>query len=198
MAIAARRVNKKITNLCATSNPSILRKTSKEDLVNFSWENVHKEVRPPMFMRFIEASVQNPSQAKNAIKKDDELIPPMCDAASQLISIFSEGMCVTRRIKSVILKKNGLKKIGFQRLARIYVCMGYKSTNKMFETFAKDFDIKLLSWKEQVEKDVKREREILSKLSELDPNNEAEVRLEGVKLAKHRESMHPSLEMWTL
>ena len=68
----------------------------------------------------------------------------------------------------------------------------------MFETFAKDFDIKLLSWKEQVEKDVKREREILSKLSELDPNNEAEVRLEGVKLAKHRESMHPSLEMWTL
>jgi hypothetical protein len=194
MAIAARRVNKEITNLCATSNPSILRKTSKEDLINFSWENVHKELkeRAPMFMRFIEASVQNPSQAKNAIKKDDELTPPMCDAASQLISIFSEGMCVTRRIKSVILKKNGLKKIGFQRLARIYVCMGYKSTNKMFETFAKDFDMKLLSWKEQVEKDVKGEREILSKLSELDPNNEEEVRLEGDKLAKHRESMHPS------
>ncbi len=88
-------------------------------------------------------------------------------------------------------KKNGLKKIGFHRLARIYVCMGYKSTNKMFETFAKDFDIKLLSWKEHVEKDVKREREILSKLSESDPNNEEEVRLEGDKLAKHRESMHP-------
>lgn len=139
MAIAARRVNNEITNLCATSNPSILRKTSKEDLVKFSWENIHKELkeRAPMFMRFIEASVQNPSQAKNVNKKDDNLIPPMCDAASQLISIFSEGMCATRRIKSVVLKKNGLKKIGFQRLARIYACMGYKSTNKMFETLPK-------------------------------------------------------------
>jgi hypothetical protein len=132
MAIAARRVNNEITNLCATSNPSILGKTSKEDLVKFSWDNIHKELkeRVPMFMRFIEASVQNPSQEKNVNKKDDNVIPPMCDAPSQLISIFSEGMCATRRIKSVILKKNGLKKIGFQRLARIYACMGYKSTNK--------------------------------------------------------------------
>ena len=64
--------------------------TSKEDLVKFSWENIHKELkeRALMFMRFIEASVQNPSQAKNVNKKDDNLIPPMCDAASQLISIF--------------------------------------------------------------------------------------------------------------
>ena len=134
-------MNKEITDLCATSNPSILRKTSKEELSNISWKQVHKELteRTQTFLRFIEASVQNPSQARNTNKRSDNLIPPMCDAVCQLISIFSEGMCATRQIKSIILKKGGLKKIGFQRLARIYACMDYKSTNKMFETFAEGF-----------------------------------------------------------
>lgn len=39
---------------------------------------------------------------------------------------------------------------------------------------------------------MKKEREILSKLSELDPNAEEEIISEANKLEKHRESMHPS------
>lgn len=62
----------------------------------------------------------------------------------------------------------------------------------MLETFAKDFDIKLLSWKEQIEKDVKKERQILAKLSVLDPNAEEEIISDANKLEKYRESMHPS------
>ena len=192
--LTIRRVNKEITDLCATSNPSILRKTSKEELSNISWEQVHKELteRTPTFLRLIEASVQNPSQARNTNKRSDNLIPPMCDAACQLISIFSEGMCATRRIKSIILKKGGLKKIGFQRLARIYACMGYKSTNKMFETFAEGFDIKLLEWKEKVEQGVEKEKEILANLSKADSSAEEVICSYTDDLRKHRASMHPS------
>ena len=191
--IVARHVTTEITELCAISNPSLLRKISKEDLVKFSWDSVYKELkeRAPVFTRIIEASVHNPSQSRNVHKKDDNIIPPMCDAACKLISIFSEGMNATRRIKSIILKKGGLKKIAFQRLSPLYVCMGYKSTNKMFETFAKDFDIKLLEWKKQVEQGVKKEKEILSKLSHVDATA-SDIRIENEKLRKHRESMHPS------
>lgn len=52
-------------------------------------------------------------QARNVQKKNEALIPPMCDAACKLISIFNEGMCATRYIKSIILKKGGLTKVAF-------------------------------------------------------------------------------------
>ena len=38
----------------------------------------------------------------------------MLDAGCQLIAIFNEEMNVTRKLKSVILKKGGLKKVGFK------------------------------------------------------------------------------------
>lgn len=187
-------ITHELKGLCATSNPSILRKTSKEDLSQFSWNNVHAELkeRAPIFLQFIHASVQNPSHSRNVLKKGDGLMPAMCDAACQLIAIYSEGMCATRRIKSVILKKGGLKKVGFKRLAPIYACMGYNSTSKMFENFVKDFDTKLLQWKSEVEEGVAKEKEILSVISGLEvAGSEDELKLETERLRHQTESMHP-------
>lgn len=186
-------ITDELKGLCATSNPSILRKTSKEDLLQFSWNNVFAELREqaPVFLQFIQASVQNPSHSRNVHNKGDALIPPMCDAACQLIAVFNEGMCTSRRIKSVILKKGGLKKVGFKWLAPIYMCMGYNSTNKMFEDFGRDFDFKLLQWKSEVEEGVAKE-EILSAISPLQGDgSDEEIKLETERLKLHGESMHP-------
>ena len=62
-----------------------------------------------------------------------EPLQEKCDTVRQLISVFNEGMGATCHLKSVILKKGGLKKVGFQRLSHLYNCMGYKVTNTMFK-----------------------------------------------------------------
>ena len=106
----------------------------------------------------------------------------MCDAACQLISIFSEDMNATRRLKSVVLKKAGLKKVGFKQLSALNSCMGYMATSRMFQKFGEDFDEKLKVWKSEVEEGVKKEKYLVS--IQEDDNAEAE-------LMKHREEMHP-------
>lgn len=191
LLVIYRNITNEMQGLCSSSNPSLLRKTSKEDLKKFAWNDVHKELkeRTPVFLGFVEAAVRNPSQSRNVIKKDDVLIPPMCDAACHLVSIFNEGMSAVRRIKSIILKKAGLKKVGFKRMSTTYTCLGYNSTIKIFESFGKDFDAKLLMWKSQVEEDVKKEKELLTDMYNCDHARSRDAAIE--RLSKHREDMHP-------
>ena len=85
--------------------------------------------------------------------KDEEAITvPMLDARCKLISIFNEDMNATRKMKSVVLKKDGPKKA----LSPLYVCMGYGATNTLFEAAGKRFDEMLQAWKSEVEEGVKK------------------------------------------
>ena len=70
--------------------------------------------------------------------------------------------------------------------------MGYKSTNKMFETFAEGFDIKLLEWTEKVELGVEKENVIMANLEKADPSAVKVICSYTEDLRKHRESMHQS------
>ena len=95
-------------------------------------------------------------------------------------------MSATRRIKSVIFKKGGLKKVGFQRLSPLYLSMGYKATNTMFEKFGKDFDKDLKVWKETVEKVSKKERSLIEKEKETrEQGNEEEHTQAKAELQNH-------------
>jgi uncharacterized protein YutE (UPF0331/DUF86 family) len=102
----------------------MLKKTTKEDLCEFSWDKLHQELssRTPRFLQILNACVHNPSQARNIIKQGEMLIPSMCDAGAQLVSVFNKDMSPVRRIKSVILKKGGLKKVAVKRLSALHVC----------------------------------------------------------------------------
>ncbi len=184
-----------LVSLCSKSSPSILRKTAQEELLMFSWEKVHDEFkeRAPRFLQILTACVSNPSQTRNSTKKGETLIPPMCDAGCKLISIFNEEMNAARRIKSVILKKGGLKKVAFARLSPLYVCMSYKSTNSMFESFGAGFDQPLEMWKSDVEKGVEKEIELMDRLESLMTESADEKLTMEVEeaLQKHRAGMHP-------
>lgn len=151
-------------------------------------------MRCSRFHQLITASVSNPSHTRNVHKKGDALIPPMCDAACQLISIFCEDMNAHRRVKSVILKKGGRKKVAFQRLSAIHNCMSYDATINMFENFGKNFDEKIILWKKQVEEDAHKEKQLIELIEQPKHDSPAEkAKVEKAKedLQHHRENMHP-------
>jgi len=187
-------VTKEIKDLCSLTQPSLFRGTTHENLASITWEKIDNELkeRTPTFHQFITASVSNPSHARNVYKKGAALIAPICDAACQLISVFNEGMNATRRLKSVILKKGGLKKVGFQLLSSLYNSMGYKSSNTMFENFGKDFDHDLKVWKETIKEDAEKEKTLIEREKETrEEGNEEANTYAKVELKNHREAMHP-------
>ena len=64
------------------------------------------------------------SKSRNVHKKYEALIPGMCNALSQVILIFSEGTYLTTTVKIIILRKCGLTKVAFERLASVNMCVG--------------------------------------------------------------------------
>ena len=191
---ACEEINSEIQRLCSKSDPSILRNSSKEALESFSWSDIDKELqnRTPRFVQFVKAAVNNPSHARNVHKKDDIILPAMCDAACKLISIFNENMSLPRKIKSVVLKKAGLKKVGFLRFQSLYDCMSYNSTCTIFESLGSRFDEKLYEWKDAVEKGVQKEEDLLRKLNDAKGFEDHELATKiATEISDHQETMHP-------
>ena len=144
-----------------------------------------------LFLKFLLVSVSNPSQSRNVHKKGEALHPPMLDAGTQLISVFNSQLDATRRVKSIVLKKGGLKKIGFKRLASLNTCLSYNSTNTLMEKLGQGYDSKLVDWKEEVEPGVKREVDILESLKKAQTaENENQIKKKEADLHTHRASMH--------
>lgn len=97
-------------------------------------------------------------------------------------------------MKSVVLKKGGLKKAAFKRLSPLYVCMGYGATNTLFEAARKGLDKMLKAWKNEVEEGVKRENCLLLQLdNELKSKGADSVLAKQLtqELQSHRGTMHP-------
>ncbi len=117
----------------------------------------------------------------------------MCDAGAQLVSIFNKDMTATRRIKSVILRKGGLKKVAMKRLSALHNCMSYDATSRMFETFGTDYDVPLKLWKKEVESGVKREKELMAKVTNTEKDNSSPDMVSAAEkeLKEHQIQMHP-------
>lgn len=191
---AGKVITSELVDLCKLDNPSLLRSKEKENLQSLTWDSINEEfkVRCPKFHQFLLSSVSNPSHSRNVYKKDSALLPPMVDAGCQLISVFNENLDAVRKIKSVVLKKGGLKKIAFKRLASLNNCMGYNATSNMFESFGKKFDQTLKEWKTQVEEDVKQEKLLIAEKEQtLSANEPALVDELEAKIQDHRDKMHP-------
>ena len=191
---ACEEINSEIQRLCSKSDPSILRNSCKEALESFSWSDIDKELqnRTPRFVQFVKAAVNNPSHSRNVHKKDDIILPAMCDAACKLISIFNENMSLPRKIKSVVLKKAGLKRVGFLRFQSLYDCMSYNSTCTIFESLGSRFDEKLYEWKDAVEKGVEKEEDLLRKLNDAKGFEDHELATKiATEISDHQETMHP-------
>ena len=115
----------------------------------------------------------------------------MLDAGCQLFSVSNSDLDATRRVKSIVLKKGGLKKIDFKRLASLHTCLSYNSTNTLMEKLGQGYDSKLVDWKEEVELGVKREADILESLKQAQTaENENQIKEREADLHTQRAFMH--------
>ncbi|KAK3754519.1 hypothetical protein QZH41_019112, partial [Actinostola sp. cb2023] len=128
---------------------------------------------------------------RNKHKKGEAILPAMLDAGCQLISVFNADLDATRRVKSIILKKGGLKKVGFKRMSSLNSCLSYDATATMMEGLGDGYDRKLLEWKEEIEKGVKDENELLACVEAAPDNDQNLIAQCQSALVTHRDTMHP-------
>ena len=145
-----RAVNSEIELYCRKDTPAILRsKGIKEnDLKTFSYEVFENELTAttPLFLKVIKAATFNPSHERNKRKTEEAIKPAILSAAAKLINIHTEDMNVHKQITSVIMKKAGLKKMGFARLSKTYDAMSYEHVTELYDYYASQFDKTIKQW----------------------------------------------------
>ena len=93
-------VSKEVTGLCSKTNPSLLRKTGKEDLEKFDLENVCQEwrERAPLFYLFLLTS------AANKRTKTSTWLGGRALAGSALLKQRNQEISATGAVMGVLLK----------------------------------------------------------------------------------------------
>jgi len=98
-------VSKEVTGLCSKTNPSLLRKTGKEDLEKFDLENVCQEwrERAPVFYSFLLTS------AANKRTKSSTWLGGLSLAGSALLKQRNQEMSATAAVMGVLLKNKAVE-----------------------------------------------------------------------------------------
>ena len=98
-------VSKEVTGLCSKTNPSLLRKTGKEDLEKFDMELVCKEwrERAPVFYSFLLTSAANKST------KSSTWFGSLALALSVLLKQRNREMSATAEVMGVLLKSKAVE-----------------------------------------------------------------------------------------
>jgi len=121
-------IKTELSGLCSLKSPSLLRQKSVNDLRTLSHLNICQEwcERAPVFVKFLEACVSNPSHEKNKRKTEETKLPAVVSAGATLICQYNKDMTALKYVNGLALKKGGAKKSVFRFL------------NKMGETVAYD------------------------------------------------------------
>ena len=150
------RVNAEIEEYCKKDSQTILRTKgiNENDLKAFSFRKLEEELdaTTPLFLHILKSACHNPSHFRNKRKTTDAIIPAILSAAAKIISIHTEDMSVYKQLTSLILKKAGLKKMGFRRLTKTYDTIAYETVNGMLDGYAAKFEDTILKlWMFEVE-----------------------------------------------
>ena len=98
-------LSKEVAALCSTKNPSLLRKSAKEDLVNFDFRHLCDEwkERAPLFFSFLMTS------AVNKRTKECSWLSGIALAGSVLLKQRSEKMNATASVLGILLKSKSVE-----------------------------------------------------------------------------------------
>ncbi len=98
-------VNNECKKLCSKKVPSLLRTTTKDSVLNFSWQNVMRELseKAPVFYRLLLASCDYKSILKSGLSNNDKY-PGICAAAAILLKKRDKCMSLVPYVISLTLK----------------------------------------------------------------------------------------------
>ncbi len=109
ISVMKREINKECCSLCSVKNASIFRKTSKEDMLNFSWQNVANELeeKAPILHTFLKAA-STPAKRSDHQHAKSKWLSGTCMAAAVLLKNRSRYMTAVQLLITVIIQHSGL------------------------------------------------------------------------------------------
>ena len=114
--VVKREINKECCSLCSSKSPSILRKTSKDDMLDFSWKNLANELedKAPTLQTILKGA-SRPSinktrlvEAGNECHNEIKWLPATCMAAAVLLKNRSRYMTAVQLLITIIIQHSGL------------------------------------------------------------------------------------------
>ena len=115
-------------------------------------------------------------------------MPRTLHVASSMLSLFCQDLNLVKKIVSIAIKQCGAKRL-FKTSSQLNLCVWYKTTARLFQSFGRDFDTNLVSWKKAVEEDVATEKRLQQQISAV--TTEVEKGTLASELNLHRDWMHP-------
>ena len=118
-------------------------------------------------------------------------MPGILHEASSMLSLFCQDLNLVKKIVSIAIKQGGAKKRLFKTLSQLNLYVSYK-TARLFQSFGRDFDRNLVTWKKAVEEDVATEKRLQEQISSV--TTEVEKGTLTAELNSHRDGMHPGYQ----
>ena len=202
-------LREEVKHLCARPTNSLLRQCDKEDLLSFCFKDIANEwvEHAPLFHNFlIAASTNTFAESRNKFKKGDVLLQTQVAAGCKLLNSYSKEMKSLQAINGILFLKGGMKKAAFNRMQSTSDCHSYSTAISLADKLANDWDVHLKEWKQAVETDNEREKDLIMQITYLQDTIDlcsgqqdnkilCELVFEKLEMEKrlddHRSLMHP-------
>ncbi|XP_011679955.2 uncharacterized protein LOC105445739 [Strongylocentrotus purpuratus] len=163
----ASSINNECANLCSDPLKSSFGNTTKQKLQQWSYQAQEEELqeKAPTLLTCIKAAAVSPGieagNRANPRKTYRSIQPGILGAAGVLLNARNERMNSHQVMNALSVRRGGC---GFKTISRLKArgfSVSYKTILRKQVEFGKDYNAKVLEWKETIEKDVQKENDLL-------------------------------------
>jgi L1 cell adhesion molecule like protein len=137
------QIRKEMQTLTSRKHDSILRMKNKQSLENFTWDRVWNEIE--RFCPTLANVLKDCLPPKLLVK--DAFIPSVALCSSVLFKLRNPHVNVLQGVISILLKAGHANSQVFRRLAKMSLCLSYRSTLNVMDVISEGFDEEVDAWK---------------------------------------------------
>lgn len=153
-----KKIRTELRSMCSNTNPSVLRSQSPNDLIDFQWMKLHKELqeRAPTFLMIFMASTKTRTPRHN-----QTAIVGVCTA----ILLKHRFQHMSQKLIGLILYGMNSQKMVFQRLSVIGLCVSHKTVTKLVERISHGHDKVVKLWTDNCNLQLTKMNDILQSVT---------------------------------